>query len=102
MEVKNMIYAGLGIGNTVSEKTFKVYKNFIESGKNSDPKFSLALENIFENLEDQSKEIKDKVSEIFQTLADKLGYIKLDDYEYLQKRIKTLEADLSKSKDDKK
>ena len=38
------------------------------------------------------------MKEIFQTIADKLGFVKIEDYEYLQKRIKTLEADLAKAK----
>ena len=38
---------------------------------------------------------------MFQTIADKLGYIKLEEYENLQKYVKNLEADLAKAKNDK-
>ena len=98
MTVKNMIYAGLGIGNTVSKKTYEHYKNLIESGKKADPKVSSTLENFFGDLDNQKQEVKDRVADAFQTLADKFGYVKVEDYEYLQKRIKTLEADLAKAK----
>ena len=100
MSVKNVLYAGLGMGNMVSEKTLEAYKNFIESGKKADPAVSSALENFFENMDDQKQEVKDRVAEAFQTLADKFGYVKLEDYENLQKRIKNLEADLAKAKNE--
>jgi len=98
MTIKNLLYAGLGMGNVVSEKSLKAYEKFVESGKKADPNVSSALEGFFENLDNQKQEVKDKVSEVFQTLADKLGYVKLEDYENLQKRIKNLEADLLKAK----
>ena len=96
-----MLYAGLGIGNMVSKKTYEHYKKMIEEGKVKDSAMGSALENFFENIDDQSKEVKDKMVELFDNIADKLGYVKLNDYEYLQKRIKTLEADLAKAKNDK-
>ena len=98
MEIKNVLYAGLGIGNMVSEKTYNHYKNLVESGKKKSPEASSVLESFFENIDDQKQEVKDRVAETFQTLADKFGYVKLEDYENLQKRIKNLEADLAKAK----
>jgi polyhydroxyalkanoate synthesis regulator phasin len=98
MTIKNILYAGLGMGNMVSEKSLKAYEEFVKSGKKADPKVSSALESFFENFDNQKQEVKDKVSEVFQTLADKLGYVKLEDYENLQKRIKNLESDLAKAK----
>ena len=98
MDVKNVLYAGLGIGNMVSEKTYNHYKNFIESGKNKSPEASSILENFFENIDDQKQDVKDKIAEAFSGVASKLGYVKTEDYEYLQKRVKTLEADLHKAK----
>ncbi len=96
MEVKNMLYAGLGIGNMVSKKTYEHYEKMIEEGKKKDPAISSALEGFFENIDDQKQEVKDKMKDLFQLMADKLGYVRIEDYEYLQKRIKTLEADLAK------
>lgn len=96
--IKNMLYAGLGIGNTVSEKSYDVYNNFIDIGKKTDSTITSALENFFESLDNQSQDVKDTVFDTFQLIADKLGYVKLNDYETLQKRIKTLEADLAKVK----
>ena len=98
MEVKNMLYAGLGIGNMVSKKTYEHYKKMIEEGKVKDSAMGSTLENFFENIDDQQQEVKDKMKDLFQLIADKLGYVKVEDYEYLQKRIKTLEADLAKTK----
>ena len=100
MDVKNVLYAGLGMGNMVSEKTFEAYKKFVESGKDIDPSVSSPLENFFENIDDQKQEVNDKVIEVFQTLADKFGYVKLENYENLQKTIKNLEADLAKAKNE--
>ena len=96
-----MLYAGLGIGNMVQKKTYEHYKKMIEEGKTKDSTVSSALESFFETLDGQKQDAKDKVVDMFQTIADKLGYIKLEEYEYLQKRIKNLEADLAKTKNDK-
>ena len=95
MEVKNMLYAGLGLGNMVSKKTYEHYEKMVKEGKNN-PQAGSALESFFETLDSQKQDVKDRVADAFQTMADKLGYIKIEDYEYLQKRIKTLEADLAK------
>ena len=98
MEVKNMLYAGLGLGNMVSKKTYEHYKKMIEEGKAKDSQVSSALEGFFENIDDQQQEVKDKMVELFDKIADKLGYVKIDKYEALQKHIKNLEADLQKEK----
>ena len=97
MEIKNMLYAGLGIGNMVETKLYDHYKKLIESGKKKDNTFSTTLESFCETLDEQKQDVKDKVVDSFQLIADKLGYIKLEEYEYLQKRIKNLEADLAKA-----
>ena len=98
MDVKNVLYAGLGIGNMVSKKTYNHYKNLVESGRKKSPEASSVLENFFENIDEQKQDVKDKIAEAFSGVADKLGYVKTEDYEYLQKRVKTLEADLHKAK----
>ena len=98
MKVKNVLYAGLGIGNVVEKKLYDHYENLIKEGKDKDPQISSALESFFENIEDQKQEAKDKLIDLFGSVADKLGYVKIEDYEYLQKRVKTLEADLHKAK----
>ena len=98
MKVKNVLYAGLGIGNVVEKKLYDHYENLIKEGKDKDPQISSALESFFENIEDQKQEAKDKLIDLFGSVADKLGYVKVEDYEYLQKRVKNLEADLHKAK----
>ena len=69
----------------------------IEEGKKNNSTLTSTLEDFFESLDNQSQDVKDKVSDTFQLIADKLGYVKLNDYENLQKRIKNLEADLAKA-----
>ena len=98
MKVKNVLYAGLGIGNVVEKKLYDHYENLIKEGKEKDPQISSVLERFFENIDDQKQEAKDKFVDLFDGVADKLGYVKQEDYEYLQKRVKTLEADLHKAK----
>ena len=98
MEIKNMLYAGLGIGNMVQKKTYEHYKKMIDEGKKNNSTLTSTLEDFFESLDNQSQDVKDKVVDSFQLIADKLGYVKLNDYENLQKRIKNLEADLAKAK----
>ena len=98
MKVKNMLYAGLGMGNVVEKKLYEHYQKMIEEGKIKDSVVSSALENFFDNVDDQSKEVKDKMVELFDKIADKLGYVKMEDYEDLQKQIVNLKADLAKAK----
>ena len=97
-KVKNMLYAGLGLGNIVSKKTYEHYKQMIKEGKEKDPTISSALESFFGNIDNQSKEAKDKMIKLFDKTADKLGYVKLKDYEDLQKQIVNLKSDLAKAK----
>jgi len=101
MKVKNMLYAGLGMGTMVSKKTYEAYENFVKSGKELDPTVSSTIDDFFSDLENQKKEVRNRVEEIFSLTADKLGYIKLNEYENLLKRIKTLEAELAQEKNKK-
>jgi len=98
MKVKNMLYAGLGMGNVIEKKLYEHYQKMIEEGKLKDSSMSSTLESFFDNIDDQSKEVKDKMVELFDKIADKLGYVKMEDYEDLQKQIVNLKADLAKAK----
>lgn len=93
-----MVYAGLGMGTFVSKKTYEAYENFVKSGKEVDPIINSTIEDFFENLETQKKEVKDRANDMSQLMADKLGYIKINEYEHLLKRVKTLESELAQEK----
>ena len=98
MKVKNMLYAGLGMGNVIEKKLYEHYQKMIKEGKINNSAVGSVLENFFDNIDDQSKEVKDKMVELFDKIADKLGYVKMEDYEDLQKQIVNLKADLAKAK----
>ena len=73
MTVKNMVYAGLGLGTMVTEKSMEAYKSFVESGKKSDKGINSAIESFFDNLDMQHENAKEKVESLFEGLADQLG-----------------------------
>ena len=52
MKVKNVLYAGLGIGNVVEKKLYDHYENLIKEGKEKDPQISSVLERFFENIDE--------------------------------------------------
>ena len=47
------------------------------------------------------KDFEDKLGGVIQNVAEKMNYIKKDDYETLQKRVKDLEAEIAKNKEKK-
>ena len=96
-KVKNMLYAGLGIGTMVEKKLYDHYHELIKGGKESEPHFSSAIESFFDNIDMSKEDVRDKVSSLFEDIAEKLGYVKIDEYENLLKRVKNLEADLAKA-----
>ena len=44
------------------------------------------------------EDFEDKLSGVIKNVAEKLDYVKREDYENLQKRVKNLESELAKSK----
>ena len=87
MKVKNVLYAGLGIGNVVEKKLYDHYENLIKEGKEKDPQINSVLERFFENIDDQKQEAKDKYGlyhvvnkgdctwyEVAQQVAEILGH----------------------------
>ncbi len=55
MKVKNMLYAGLGMGNVIEKKLYEHYQKMIEEGKLKDSSMSSTLESFFDNIDDQFK-----------------------------------------------
>ena len=99
--LKNFLYAGIGLASTVNEKVQDSVNDLVEQGKISDSEAKKIVDDVFENLNGKKEDFEEKLGGVIQNVAEKMNYIKKDDYENLQKRVKDLEAELAKSKEKK-
>ena len=99
--LKNFLYAGIGLASTVNEKVQESVNDLVEQGKISDSEAKKIVDDVFENLNGKKDDFEEKLGGVIQNVAEKMNYIKKDDYENLQKRVKDLEAELAKSKEKK-
>merc|ERR1712093_270630 len=94
--LKNFLYAGIGLASTVNEKVQDSVNDLVEQGKISDTEAKKIVDDVFENLNGKKEDFEEKLGGVIQNVAEKMNYIKKDDYENLQKRVKDLEAELAK------
>jgi len=99
--LKNFLYAGIGLASMTSEKVKSSVNELVEKGKISDTEAKKIVDDVFENLNGKAEDFEDKLGEVIKKVADKLNYVKRDNYENLLKRVKDLEAEVAKSKDRK-
>ena len=99
--LKNFLYAGIGLASTVNEKVQDSVNDLVEQGKISDSEAKKIVDDVFENLNGKKEDFEEKLGGVIQNVAEKMNYMKRDDYENLQKRVKDLEAELAKTKEKK-
>ncbi len=96
--LKQFLYAGIGLASLTTEKVQGTLDELVEKGKISDSEAKKVAEDVIENLNGKREEFEEKLGDIVKNVADKLDYVKRDDYDNLQKRVKDLESELAKSK----
>ena len=99
--LKNFLYAGIGLASVTSEKVQNSLNELVEKGKISDSEAREVVDDVFENLNGKAEDFEDKLGGVVKKVAEKLNYIKRDDYDNLLKRVKDLEATVAKSKSKK-
>jgi len=99
--LKNFLYAGIGLASMTSEKLQGSVNELVEKGKISDSEARKIVDDVFENLNGKKEDFEDKLGGVVKNVAEKLNYVKRDDYDNLLKRVKDLEAEVAKSKSKK-
>ena len=96
--LKQFLYAGIGLASLTTEKVQSTLDELVEKGKISDSEAKKVAEDVIANLNGKREDFEDKLSGVIKNVAEKLNYVKREDYENLQKRVKNLESELAKSK----
>lgn len=99
--LKNIVYAGVGLASTTSEKIKETINDLVEKGKISDTEGKKIIDDIFKTTESTKEEIEAKV----KTMTDKLSATfdfkgKKEDKHVvsLEKKIAELERELAEAK----
>ena len=96
--LKQFLYAGIGLASLTTEKVQSTLDELVEKGKISDSEAKKVAEDVIANLNGKREDFEDKLGDVVKNVAEKLNYVKREDYENLQKRVKDLESELAKSK----
>ena len=99
--LKQFLYAGIGLAALTSEKVQSTLDELVEKGKISDSEAKKVAEDVISSLNGKRDDFEDKLSDVVKNIAEKLHYVKREDYENLQKRVKDLESELAQSKSKK-
>lgn len=91
---KKLLYAGIGLAATATEKFETTVDELVKKGKVSDTEAKKLIEEFLDKTETKKEDFEDR----FQTFVEKLGYTRNSDVEELRKRVEDLEAQLGKSK----
>ena len=100
--LKQFLYAGIGLASLTTEKVQSTLDELVEKGKISDSEAKKIAEDVIENLNGKRDEFEEKLGSVIKNVAEKLNYVKREDYDNLQKRVKDLESELAKTKAAKK
>ncbi|MBL4752351.1 MAG: hypothetical protein JKY52_01950 [Flavobacteriales bacterium] len=96
--LKQFLYAGIGLAALTTEKVQSTLDDLVEKGKLSDSEAKKVAEDVISNLNGKKDDFEEKLSDLVKNVAEKLNYVKRQDYENLQKRVKNLESELAQSK----
>lgn len=86
-QFKKLLYAGVGLAATATEKLQKSVDELVEKGKLSDNEAKKVIEDFLEKSDSKRDEFEDR----FNAFIEKFGYTKAEELEALKKRIAELE-----------
>lgn len=89
--LKNAVYAGIGLVETVAEEVEKGFKDLQEKGKNSNNEARKLMEELLEKSTSKKDELEDKLNHV----VEKFGYTRKDELEALRRRVEELEEKLA-------
>jgi polyhydroxyalkanoate synthesis regulator phasin len=99
--IKNIVYAGVGLASTATDKIKHSINDLVEKGKISDTEGKRIIDEIFKTTENTKEEIDNKVKTITDKITSTFDFKGKKDTQVvdaLQKKIADLEKQLSEAK----
>ena len=97
--LKNIIYAGVGLASTTSEKIKETIDELVEKGKISDTEGKKIVDDFLNSTEDKRAEFENKLKKTGEKISEKFDFLNKDkELDSLKARIKELEGQISKMK----
>jgi len=89
--IKKSIYLGLGTATVTKEKIETLVDELVEKGQLAKDDKSKAIQDIFDEIEKEEKEIQKKINNTVTETMNKNGIVVKSDYDTLLKRLAVLE-----------
>ena len=97
--LKNIIYAGVGLASTTSEKIKETIDELVEKGKISDTEGKKIVDDFLNSTEDKRAEFENKLKKTGEKISEKFDFLNKDkELDSLKARIKELEGQIAKMK----
>jgi len=97
--LKNIIYAGVGLASTTSEKIKETINDLVEKGKISDTEGKKIVEDFLNTTEDKRAEFENKLKKTSEKISGKFDFLnKEKEVDSLKAKIKELEGQINKMK----
>jgi polyhydroxyalkanoate synthesis regulator phasin len=99
--IKNLVYAGVGLASTATDKVKHSIEDLVEKGKISDTEGKRIIDDIFKTTENTKEEIDNKVKSITDKITSTFDFKGKKDtkvVDALEKKISDLEKQLAEAK----
>ena len=97
--LKNIIYAGVGLASTTSEKIKETIDDLVEKGKISDTEGKKIIDDFLNTTEDKRAEFEKKLKNTTEKISSKFDFLnKEKEVDSLKAKIKELEDQVNKLK----
>jgi polyhydroxyalkanoate synthesis regulator phasin len=99
--IKNLVYAGVGLASTATDKVKHSIEDLVEKGKISDTEGKRIIDDIFKTTENTKEEIDNKVKSITDKITSTFDFKGKKDtkvVDALEKKISDLEKQLVEAK----
>lgn len=99
--IKNLVYAGVGLASTATDKVKQSIEDLVEKGKISDTEGKRIIDDIFKTTENTKEEIDNKVKSLTDKITSTFDFKGKKDtkvVDALEKKISDLEKQLAAAK----
>lgn len=96
--LKTVVYTGIGVATTATEKLQKTIDDMVEKGKIPAEEGRKIVDEFVDNSEDRREDMEKRVKGVVKSIVDRFDFPTKKDYEALAKRIEKLEKAARASK----
>jgi len=97
--LKNIIYAGVGLASTTSEKIKETINELVEKGKISDTEGKKIIDDFLNSTEDKRAEFEIKLKKTGEKISERFDFLnKEKEVDSLKARIEELEGQITNMK----